>query len=416
MTNTEVPSTGATARDSEQAEVYIGRQPIFDRDLNVYAYELLFRRGGNSAGHLTDGTQATAEVIVNTFTEFGLDQVVGHHPAFINLTTDFILGKNPLPLPPDRVVLEVLEDVTVDAQLVQGVERLAGQGFTIALDDFVYDDKWLPLLRLCDIVKVEVPVLDEQRIREHLQILRKYPVKLLAEKIETREEFEHLKDLGFDLFQGYFLARPKTLRSTRIPSNQVNILRLIARLNKPGVNMDQLEDIIRTDVSISYKILRYINSASFSLPRKVESVRQAIVFLGMDAMKRWASLIAMSELHTSPSELFRLALVRARMCEHLAGARSLPNTDTYFTLGLFSALDALLGLPMAAVLNELPLDDELKSALLTHAGVMGGILQCTLAYEQPDWDGGLCSDLPIKTLRAAYMDAVTWTEQHTAGL
>jgi EAL and modified HD-GYP domain-containing signal transduction protein len=310
------------------------------------------------------------------------------------------------------VVLEVLENVAVDAQLIDGVRRLSAQGFSIALDDFVYAEKWEPLLELADIVKVEIPALGHAQIAAHLKLLRRYDVQVLAEKIETEEDFERLREMGFDLFQGYFLARPKVLKGSRIPSNRLGMLRMLAALQDPDIRMEELGRTITQDVSMCYRMLRYINSAFFALPCKVESIQQAVAYLGLNNVRRWASLIAMSGFHSRPSELLRLALVRARLSEQLAEAAGRADADVYFTLGLFSILDSLLGLPMPVILNELPLADDLQAALLTRQGPLGQALECTLSFETTDLALITYAGLPLHTIQEIYVEALAWADEN----
>lgn len=249
-------------------DVFIGRQPIFDRYLKVYAYELLFRRSDEDESHFVDGNQATSQVILNTFLDIGLDEIVGQKRAFINLTRDFLVEDNPLPFPKDRVVLEILEDVKVDSAVVAAVKRFKEQGHTIALDDFVFKKEWLPLVKVADIIKIDVLAYEREKIRVLVEKLRNYPCKLLAEKIETHEDYEYFQLIGFDLFQGFFLSRPVIVKGQRIPANKINTLQLMAKLNDPDVSVEELDTIISRDVSLSFKMLRYINSAFFALPRR----------------------------------------------------------------------------------------------------------------------------------------------------
>ncbi len=390
-------------------EAFVGRQPIFDVNLKVYAYELLFRAGMENSAQVSDGDRATSQVLVNTFTELGLEHIVGGRKAFINMTRDFLLDEGSLPLPKDRVVLEVLEDVTVDAELVRSVRGLAEKGYTIALDDFTYHERWQPLLEIADIVKLEVMGLDDAAVREQIRLLRPYKAKLLAEKIETEEEFESLKSQGFDYFQGYFLARPKVIKGKRAPSNRLSTLRLVAKLQDLDAEIRDIERIIGQDVGLSYKILRYINSAFFSLPRKVESIRQALVYLGLRDVKRLATLIAMASFPDRPSELVVTALFRARMCELLAEKAGNAHSDTFFTTGLLSTLDALMNMPMEEVLGQLPLTGEITGALLEHRDLLGEALRCTKAQEQADGSAIQFAGLPATTINQAYIEALTWS-------
>jgi c-di-GMP phosphodiesterase len=390
-------------------EVFIARQPIYDRSLGVYAYELLFRSSEvNSAGDQL-GDQATTQVLLNCFLEIGLDRIVGPHLAFINVTRSFILEHLPLPLPQGRLGLEILEDIPVDAELVEAVQRLALQGYVVALDDFIFHNSLRPLVDVADIVKIDVTRLDRQSIAEHVRLLRRDRLKLLAEKIETHEEFEFCHALGFDYFQGYFFCRPKVIRGPRLPGSRLAAVRLLASLQDPKTDMKELEQIITQDVSLSYRLLRYINSAFFALPRRIESIHEAVVHLGTRSIKTWITLFALSGIDDKPHELMTTAAVRARMCELLGTRLGMP-AEACFTVGLISALDALLDLPMEEVIRELPLSQDIAAALTARKGPYGPLLHCVVRYERGEWEG-LGSDLPLDriTIRDAYLEAVAWS-------
>ena len=390
------------------SDIYIGRQPIYDRKLNVYAYELLFRAASDNSASFTDGDQATTDVIVNTFLEIGLDNIVGNRLAFINLTRSFFVGEHTVSLPKNRVVLELLEDIDADEEVIAGVKRLSDQDYTIALDDFIYHESLQPLVSLADLVKIDVMALNRDEIREHVNALRQHPLRLLAEKVETQEDFEFCKDLGFDYFQGYFFAQPKVIRGQRLPNNRLAILKLLSRLQDPNITPEQLEELISQDIAFSYRILRYVNSASLALPRKIESIRQAVVILGMQTIKSWTTLLAMSQVDNKPAELVVTAMVRGKMAEGLAKAMNAAQPDSFFTVGLFSALDALMDNSMEEILTQLPLADHIAAALLHRRGVHGDILECVLTYERGQWENLGCNQLGTHKIRDCYLEALQW--------
>ncbi|MFN2337829.1 MAG: EAL and HDOD domain-containing protein, partial [Gammaproteobacteria bacterium] len=341
-------------------DIFIGRQPIFDRELKLYAYELLFRSGmANHAGQF-DGDQATSQVIVNVFMELGLDQIVGPHWAFINMTRAFIIASAPLPFPRDRVVLELLEDIRPDPEVIEGLRGFTDQGYQVALDDFIYHESLRPLVELAHIVKIDLMAVPREDLARHVEQLRQHQVKLLAEKIETEEEFEYCKGLGFDYFQGYFLSRPSVVQGSQLPPNRLAVLQLLAKVQDPNSDARDLELLISQDVALSYKLLRYINSAFFAFPKEIDSIRQAVVYLGMRAIKTWVSLLAVAGLGDKPVELVPQAMQRARMCELLARTARRPNPESYFTVGLFSLLEALMEAPLAQILEALPFSEEIR--------------------------------------------------------
>jgi c-di-GMP phosphodiesterase len=392
-------------------DVFVGRQPIYDRQLDVYAYELLFRSSESNHARVTDGDRATSQVILNTFLELGLETIVGPKLAFINLTRGFILQDYSPVFPAGRVVLEVLEDIPVDAELVEAVSRLSSQGYLIALDDFIYHERLQPLVEVADIIKVDVLALDDVALREHAATLRQYKVKLLAEKVETQDRYKYCRNLGFDYFQGYFFCKPEVIRGQRVPGSRLVTLQLLAKLQEPDTTFGDLEQIISRDVSLSYKLLRVVNSAFYALPQKVDSLRQALLRLGTRQITTWVSLILLSGFDEKPHELMVTAMVRAKMCELLARALGRSSTEMFFTVGLFSALDALTDSPMEEVLKSVPLSDEITAALLSNAGMLGEALRCVLAYERGDWDAVHCFGLDGTTITDAYLQAITWTTE-----
>jgi len=398
-----------STQSTSHSDIFIGRQPIFDRDLNLFAYELLYRDSEENSATITDQSQSTSEVIINLVTNFGFDAVTGGHTAFINLSKDFLTGKKPLPLPHDKVVLEVLEDIVVDQALIDGLKKLSSENYAIALDDFVYSEEWEPVLPLVDYIKVEIPLLSNDEIKDHVAQLKKYGVKLLAEKVETEAEYDFLHECGFDYFQGYFLARPKVLSGKTIPPNKLTMILLLSDLNSTAIEIDKLTETISNDVSLCYKILRYINSAHYALPRNISSIREAITYVGMNELRRWASLITMSNLSaqsTQANEMMQQAIIRANMCEQIAEHLGVSDTQIYFSVGLLSTLDALLGLPMEDILITLPLSDEMLEALVSFDGDVGKVLQCAVAYENADWDVANRIDLSATQLRDCFFNAL----------
>jgi len=369
-------------------DIYIGRQAIFDREMAVFAYELLFRTGPHPSSQVVqscNGDSASSEVLLNTFMEIGLEQVAGPHRVFINLTRKLFLDHPGLPFERDRVVLELLEDIPVDAALLESVERLSRQGYQLALDDYCFDLAHQPLLPWMHIVKVEVPALPLAEIARRLPDLRRHGVKLLAEKIESEQEYRQLREMGFDYFQGYYFSRPKVLAGKRLEENQLVLLRLLSALNDPEVTLEALEGIISQDASFSYKILRYMNSAAAGMPRRVDSIRQAVLYMGLKRIRAWASLLALAGQRGDTQAHFVTALVRANMCEQLVTEAGGCPPEKGFSVGLLSILDLLLGRPLAEILGELALSDEIRSALLWRQGVAGRALHCALAYERQEW-------------------------------
>jgi len=399
-------SEAAEQNNSHQA--FIGRQPIFDVDLNLHGYELLFRSGEHSSAGVTDGNQATSQVIINAFVDIGIEQITGNNIAFINLTRDFLVGKIPLPFESGNIVLEILEDVHADEETIAAVTELSKKGFIIALDDFVISDKNRALIPLADIVKVDLMQFEnDEALRSDVEELKKHSVKLLAEKVETREEFELCKTLGFELFQGYFFCKPQIITGKKLPANRIALLNLIAKLQSPDCDIKELEELISRDVAISYKLMRIINSPFYGLRTKIESVQRALMVLGLKALKSWVTVISLSMIDNKPPELVNTSLIRAKMCEQLSSSFNC-SEESSFTVGLFSLLEALMDQPLTELLSKLPLSSEICAALLQHKGELGQILDVVIAYEHGDWETVEKSKLDSGELRQAFLTSLSW--------
>ncbi|KGM07414.1 putative signal transduction protein [Methylophaga thiooxydans] len=398
---------------NERPLVVIARQPIFDRQFDIYAYELLFRSASDQTSadlSSLSGDTATSRVINYAFLELGIERVIGNHTAFINLTRNFILNEDPLPTSQNRVIVEILEDIIVDDELLDGVRKLIKQGYTIALDDFIFHESLRPLVELASIIKVDILALDEAALREHVTILRKYDVKLLAEKVETREEFELCMELGFDFFQGFFFCRPDNIEDTPIPDNQLILVKLMQKLQEEDVEFEEIEQLISHDPGLTYKLLRLLNSAAIGMPRQINSIRQGLVILGLKAIKTWTSLIIMSELDSVPEELLDQALIRAKMGESLAPHYAC-SSESSFLVGLFSTIDAMLNQPMAIIVKSLPLADETKQALLHKQGELGQLLNDIELYERGLWSELENAKASLEIFSQSYINAAEWTIQ-----
>ena len=367
------------------SDISVARQPIFDKDLGVFAYELLF-----------DGAADSADV-VGVFGSMGLQDLVGNRPALIKVSEAFLHDALSLQLPADRLILE-LEDGPADliAALKQRGYRIAG-----------------PHPDLSDIVKLDA-ALGQQALWHETSQIQERGLRLLAHAVETHEELGFCKSLGFDYYQGGFLCRPKQVTKGTVPTNRLAKLALLAELNNPEADFESLDKLIGRDVGLSYRFLRYINSAFFSLPHKVGSIRQALVLLGISSVKKWATLLAMADIDDKPNELVVTALVRARMCELAAGSRPAREREEFFTVGMFSVVDALLDSPMDVVLSSLPLSDEVRDALHYQQGPKGVVLKAVLAYEQAHFEDLKALAPPGISAQEIYTDSIAWARD--AGL
>lgn len=411
MTNTR----NKPATDDDSPKVYVGRQPIFTANSELYAYELLFRQGTQNAASFEDGTVATKQVLNNLMLEFGFDQIIGNVPGFVNFTRELFLSNFAELLPKDRVVLEVLEDVEIDDELVECIKSHAAKGYRIALDDFIYESKWDALAEVACIIKIDVMAQPMDETIAYVESLKRFNVELLAEKVETREEYELLKDAGYKYFQGYYFLKPEILSKKVVPQQNISLLRLLARLQDPDVEVDELEELISQDVSISVRLLRFLNSASNGLQAEVKSMRQAVVFFGLERLKNWISLIALTDnQNDKPLELIRTGLTRGKFCELVAISQDLPEPKSFFVVGLFSILDCMLDTPMEKILESLPLDENIKTALLTHEDVLGEALTCAEECEKGNWQEVKFLESDSDSISKCFFEAMIWTDESLA--
>lgn len=395
---------------SSRKNIFIARQPIFDADLNVQAYELLFRDEDTSVANIGDGNMASSQVMINAFLEIGIDTISDNRISFINLTRDFIVGQLPLPVAPNAVVIEILEDITVDDELLTALKSFSAQGFSLALDDYVFTEDKKPLFEIVDIVKIDIMDCDRETFVSDVRALQKCNVKLLAEKVETREDFELCRSLDFDFYQGYFISRPEVIRGQALKPSRVALLEILTMLEDPNCDVTVLENLISQDVTISYKILRIINSSFFGFRRKIDSVKQAVVSLGLKAIRDWFVILALTNIDDKPRELIMLTLVRARMMQILANKKGL-NPDPCFTTGLFSSIDAIMDQPMDEILKELPLSSEISMALTKKEGDVGELLSLVLNYERGYWSEVTNCGISADDLSSAYLESMAWATE-----
>lgn len=382
--------------------------------MHVIGYELLFREGSPGGGPRASGDACTAQVVLNTFLEIGLDSVVGPHTAFINATRSFLLDRMALHLPPARVVIEVLEDVVPDPEVVEAVTELRRRGYLVALDDFLLDSIAMPMVPLADIVKVDLQQVAKVDLPNYSARLARPGLRLLAERVETPDQFAACARLGFEYFQGFFLARPTVVQGTRRPSHHLSALRLLALLERSDANIDEVLEAISCDPALSYRLLQVINSAAFGLRRPVDSLRQALIMLGLRRVHGWVTLMVLGGLSDRPPELLATALLRARMCELLGEQIDAGRGPAYFTTGLLSLLDVMLETPWSDLVAHLPLSPEVLAATTRCEGGMGELLQAVVHYERCEWDRVRLPSLRTADFRKAYLDAIAWTQRLVA--
>jgi c-di-GMP phosphodiesterase len=378
----------------------------------VVAYELLYRASPTSrSAQIGDPGGATLEVITGAALEIGLDRLAGGLPVHINFPEELLVKLPDLPLQAGHVVIEVLEDVRATPQVIQGIRTLRTRGHRIALDDYTPQDSDPRLLEVADIVKLEITHPPADELARLARELRAAGLELIAENVESRDDFERCIELGFKGFQGNFLQQPETFSARRVPVNRLGALRLAAALQSEDYSLDDVERLLSQDVSLSYRVLRCINSSYYNLPRRIESIRQAIVILGLDTLRQLCGLLCLQGLDDRPPSLVMQAMTRGRMCEQLGKLAGARDAGPFFITGLFSLLNALLGLPTRKVVEELPLTPAVVKALVAGEGPLGAALQCTRAYERGVWDHAVYADLAPHLIRAAYVDALFWAEQ-----
>ena len=385
---------------------YIAKQPILDAHENVFGYELLFRDGPQS---LLSGVN-TSHASLNTMDyslAFGTRTLTGDKLAFVNCTRELLINRFVTLLPPDKTVLEILEDIVPEPDVLEACHHLRSVGYQFALDDFVESNLDTPFLDHATIVKVDVRANGKAGQVRIAQNLAPRGFQLLAEKVETRKEFEFLREHGYQYFQGYFFCRPITLETRDIPAVQLNRLRLLRAISDPALNLRQIEKIIRLDVSLSYRLLRYLNSAAFGL-YTIRSVMHALTMLGESEVRKWVALVTAGILGQDQTpELVRIAVVRAKFCESLAPH---PKSEPYFLAGLFSLLDAMLDRPMSQLLPELPISDECRVALLRGENSLSGLLRECERCEHGEFDCDGTGDSHRETIYRAFRDATLWAD------
>lgn len=384
----------------------IARQPIFDLDGKLYGYELLYRAA--SPAEASHGDEMTARVIVGALAGTDLELLSANRPVFINATRALLMGDLLRLLAPQRVILEILEDVEPDPVLLGRLAQLAADGYRFALDDVLDLEPRRPFLDFVEIIKVDVAAAGLDRIGAGLDQWQRTGKLLLAEKVESPEEHASLYAMGFHLFQGYFFARPERAGPAGIPANKLVVMQLLARIGAPDVALTELAAVVQTDVALSLGVLRWANSPLSGLRSRVDSIERAVIVLGLETVRSLVSLLALARLGTTPNELLTLILVRARLCELLARAWGHDSPATHFMVGLLSGLDAVMNRPMAEVLTQLPIEAPVARALLAREGVLGETLATVERLEAGAFDDLANGDIGIEEACGLYREAVRW--------
>lgn len=365
-------------------DFFIARQPILTVHKKLFAYELLYRGYKDNTLAEVSGNKATTSVLSSAFLTEGIGLISNSKPCFVNFTEELLLKKIAYSFPKNQIVIEILENVQPSNGVVEEVASLKAAGYTIALDDFVLESGMESFIALADIIKIDVRLTPLDSILKTLRSLSRFNLKLLAEKVETKEEFEKANKLGFHYFQGYFFNKPEKVVIKELTSMKVTLFSLLAEIGKKKTTLERLHRIISQDLAISYKLLRFLNSAYFYRLEKVKSVKHAIAYLGEKELRRFLILVIVSELAMEkPAELVRQSLLRAKFCELLAKRSMFAEYDLeVFMVGMFSFMDAMLDIEMGAVMEKLPVSDEVKDALVHRTGILAPFLEAVIAYER----------------------------------
>ena len=371
-------------------DVYVARQAIFDVNKEVVAYELLFRNSKNINKFIAiENSNPTLDVIRNSFSIIGLDKVTGGKLAFINFDETLIKSGVIEAFTKDCIVVEVLETVKPDKEIIECCKNLKAKGYIIALDDFEYNEEFDELIKYIDIIKVDFIITKGKERKEIMNRIKNKNIKFLAEKVETEEEYKEAVGYGYSYFQGYFFCKPVIISGKDISGYKFTYMNLIKELDKENINIKNIENLIKNDVSLSYKLLKAANSAHYSMKRKITSIADAIMIIGLKELKKWIFLMTLENMgENNIDELVKMSLLRATFGELLSNEikTQISGFDAFLT-GLFSLMDALMKIPIENILSELPISKDVKDALLGNENILLNLLKLIIKYEKGDWEG-----------------------------
>jgi EAL and modified HD-GYP domain-containing signal transduction protein len=416
-----VPELTVIPGISPARTVYAARQPILGRAAEVAGYEILFRGGPENRFDASDIERASALSIEQSMAVTGLDALVGERPAYINLTRGALLAGYHRMMPPERAVIELLENVAPDPEVLEALRALRSEGYRVALDDYAFAAASEPLLEFADIVKVDFRLAQQACSPRALEGLRRRGLKLLAEKVETRAEHEAAANAGYELFQGYYFCRPQMIESRDLAPAKINVLRFLAEVSREDVSFEQLEALFKQDASLTMRLLRYLNSAAFGWRHEIGSLRHALALMGVRPLRKWAMMMGMLSLcDDHPAELAVTALARGRFAERIGPPAGLVQQDVeLFLTGMLSLADTMVGRPAPEVLGGLALPESVRRALLEGGNPLGSVLQMVTAYERGDWAAleaaGPAASLDDRLLNEAYVDSLAWAESTARG-
>ena len=399
-------------------DVFVARQPIFDKSNKVFAYELLFRSSMINSFSNSDGDRATLEVINNSFINIGIDKIVGNKKAFINFTEKILKSDVLDILSPRLIVIEVLENVEPTEEIFNICKSLKNKGFILALDDFVFNTKYINLLKIADIIKVDFMITKGYERKRIMELVKNKNIKFLAEKVETMKEFKQAVDFGYSYFQGYYFSKPSIVSEKKIPENKMVNMKVLRELNKEHFSMDNLINLIKRDISLSYKFLKLINSANFGFKSRITSLNQAVALLGEEEVKRWLYFIVINTIGDDKPEIITInSLIRGRFGELIIEKIGLEDKTFYgYLVGMLSMMDVILDRPMDEILNELLIPLEVKDALIGEkVNIYSKILNLIVSYEKGQWSKvfSIAKELNLneKYLPLAYINAIQWSKE-----
>ena len=398
-------------------ELMMAQQPIFDRHKSLFGYELLFRGDREDLANFDNPEVATSQVIVNLCIGISELEVQTRQPFFINMTTDLVLSDAFFPISPDTVYIEILEDQSITPEFVSAVQRWYEKGFRFVLDDYHFSPSYDPLLPFMSMVKVDVLSTPPNTVLKEIEALKQRRIKLVAEKVENQDMFQQCLDLGFEYYQGYYLSRPEIVKGKKIEADIQSALNLVNMLQNESVCIGAVAQLVGQHPTLSYQMLRLLNSPVVGLTKNVESIKEAVVYLGLEQLKRWSMLITLSSQKCSNPEILKMLLIRAKCCELLAAQSKSICADQAFTVGLISGMDRILQISQQELLKQIALNGELQSAILEYKGPLGRILFSVTSIEEERWDR--IAQLPNKVrgyLNVAFFEALQWANKITVAL
>ncbi|GGJ63834.1 EAL and modified HD-GYP domain-containing signal transduction protein [Anoxybacillus voinovskiensis] len=404
-------------------DVYVARQPVFGIYQNVIGYELFYRSGQNNFYDSIDGDQATVDVLINSFMNIGINKLANNKPCFVNFTENLLKEKVPLQFPPSSVIVEILETIPVSSWIVDMCKELKERGYTIALDDFVFDRSYLPILPYVDVIKVDFLRTSIDKVQSFIEISKFFDIKLLAEKVETPQQFRQAAEMGFTYFQGFFFSKPIIYENKTIPATfRISYLSLLEKLNEEEPNIEKISEIVERDLSLTYRLLKFANSIVFPSQPKIKSIRHAIVLLGLNELKKLVSVLALQEIYHLRSkalenqqykEVVNLSFIRGKACELLASKLGYEREKaSFFLMGACSLLDVLLNQPLSKILEELNIHQDIQEALNGKEGRYYGVYQLVQYMEKGEWAlaSRACHNIGLleNDALSSYQQAIEW--------